>query len=633
MAVNKRYKTPSTSFAQAAFGGPVNPRAAMTPMPVSGLAFEQPFGQRPFDIRTFDPGASQLVPRTLTSTRMQYIPPSPVGQRASNQPIPAVPQGQRLGLMPATSASPRSLQESALRVSQFSQIPQTFQQRFQERQASGLNQGFTEQDAVNYYNQNYLSRGRGLQPDAGMVAYGPSSSMTPSQVAQQPMQPQAPSLANMSLAAQLEQQRLSGQGMFAGPTPQERAQFGADVQQQIQQNPSPVNQFMDQEMMGGTREGQAMGLRDLQSAFLSQPMQGGMVRGSTADAMRDREQRLAMLGGMNPPRDVGAELTQTRSEQDMAIDEELARQGMTPEKLAEVARLSGRPELMQGGRSARSLLAPGTVIRGMGGGGVPFTIARGQEETSARREARLSSLPARRERDRAAVRDRLANMRLGRRTMAANQLAAQQRAIDMATNPLANPMLVANSPSALSAVFQTQQAQRDLVANAPLRQAQIDQANAEIARNKAETERLNDPNQIEMARNQQLLDSLVGSNDPQSIAMRNNLLRRQQEIMNRMSGQQDSLMPPNVTAPIVPDPQTGAISSSQIRQRMNQLSAYGFQGEDLIRQLEEAGVDRRAIGDMLRGIKDSVLNRFLISEQDMNTIRGLKTTLGIPLYE
>jgi hypothetical protein len=217
--------------------------------------------------------------------------------------------------------------------------------------------------------------------------------------------------------------------------------------------------------------------------------------------------------------------------------------------------------------------------------------------------------------------------------MAANQMAAQQRAIDMATNPLANPMLVANSPSALSAVFQTQQAQRDLVANAPLRQAQINQANAEIARNKAETERLNDPNQIEMARNQQLLDSLVGSNDPQSIAMRNNLLRRQQEIMNRMSGQQDSLMPPNVTAPIVPDPQTGAISSSQIRQRMNQLSAYGFQGEDLIRQLEEAGVDRRAIGDMLRGIKDSVLNRFLVSEQDMNTIRGLKTTLGIPLYE
>jgi hypothetical protein len=564
---------------------------------------------------------------------MQYIPPSPVGQRASNQSIPAVPQGQKLGLMPATSASPRNLQESALRVSQFSQIPQAFQQRFQERQASGLNQGFTEQDAVNYYNQNYLSRGRGLQPDAGMASYGPSALMPPPKTVQQPMQPQTPSLANMSLAAQLEQQRLSGQGMFAGPAPQERAQFGADVQQQIQQNPSPINQFMDQEMMGRTREGQAIGLRDLQSAFLSQPIQGGMVRGSTADAMRDREQRLAMLGGMNPPRDVGAELTQTRSEQDMAIDEELARQGMTPEKLAEIARLSGRPELMQGGRSARSLLAPGTVIRGMGGGGVPFTIARGQEETSARREARLASLPARRERDRAAVRDRLANMRLGRQTMAANQLAAQQRAIDMATNPLVNPMLVANSPSALSAVFQTQQAQRDLVANAPLRQAQIDQANAEIARNKAETERLNDPNQIEMARNQQLLDSLVGSNDPQSVAMRNNLLRRQQEIMNRMSGQQDSLMPPNVTAPIVPDPQTGAISSSQIRQRMNQLSAYGFQGEDLIRQLESAGVDRRAIGDMLRGIKDSRWNRFWMTEQDMGTIRGLKNALGIPLYE
>lgn len=613
--------------------------------------------------------------------------------------------------------------------SQFGQLPQPFQDRFRQRQQMGLNQGMSEQQAVDFYNTNYISgaplpqsissqgglapqQGTALQPpgylsgvremasgagqtlmDAGRYAgrailggmeglsslsgsargaggvareriYPPVTEGYPLDEAVKDIGSLSGSGRGLSglggLSGMLRRpaetvpqiQQTPQQGPLTGsvaqppsPNPPPPAttprfqgmsladQFDADVQQQIQQNPSPVNQFMDQEMMGRTREGQAMGLRGLQSAFLSQPMQGGMVRGSTADTMRDREQRLAMLGGMNPPRDVGAELTQTRSEQDMVIDEELARQGMTPEKLAEVARLSGRPELMQGGRSARSLLAPGTVIRGMGGGGVPFTIARGQEETSARREARLASLPARRKRDRAAVSYRLANMRLGRQTMAANQMAAQQRAIDMATNPLVNPMLVASSPSALSAVFQTQQAQRDLVANAPLRQAQIDQANAEIARNKAETERLNDPNQIEMARNQQLLDSLVGSNDPQSIAMRNNLLRRQQEIMNRMSGQQDSLMPPNVTAPIVPDPQTGAISSSQIRQRMNQLSAYGFQGEDLIRQLEEAGVDRRAIGDMLRGIKDSVLNRFLISEQDMNTIRGLKTTLGIPLYE
>jgi hypothetical protein len=65
-------------------------------------------------------------------------------------------------------------------------------------------------------------------------------------------------------------------------------------------------------------------------------------------------------------------------------------------------------------------------------------------------------------------------MRLGRQTMAANQMAAQQRAIDMATNPLANPMLVANSPSALAAVFQTQQGQRDFMANAPMRQAELD---------------------------------------------------------------------------------------------------------------------------------------------------------------
>jgi hypothetical protein len=441
------------------------------------------------------------------------------------------------------------------------------------------------------------------------------------------------------LASQLEQQQLAGQGMFAGPTPQERAQFGADVQQQIQQNPSPVNQFMDQEMMGRTREGQAMTLRDITRSALSRPMNASsrLISASSADLGRDREARLAMLESQRPPDPnrlpTGQELQQTQMARNEAINQELARRGIGQEELDYIAYQRNMPQVARGGTDAASLLPEGTAIQYTDAMGRPQTFRRWTDETSSRREARLSSLPARREQDRLAVQDRLDRMRLGRQTMAANQMAAQQRAIDMATNPLANPMLVANSPSALSAVFQTQQAQRDLVANAPLRQAQIDQANAEIARNKAETERLNDPNQIEMARNQQLLDSLVGSNDPQSIAMRNNLLRRQQEIMNRMSGQQDSLMPPNVTAPIVPDPQTGAISSSQIRQRMNQLSAYGFQGEDLIRQLEEAGVDRRAIGDMLRGIKDSVLNRFLVSEQDMNTIRGLKTTLGIPLYE
>lgn len=280
------------------------------------------------------------------------------------------------------------------------------------------------------------------------------------------------------LASQLEQQQLAGQGMFAGPTPQERAQFGADVQQQIQQNPSPVNQFMDQEMMGRTREGQAMGLRDLQSAFLSQPMQGGMVRGSTADTMRDREQRLSMLGGMNPPRDVGAESRQTSASLDQTVYDELARQGRSPQQLAEIANLP----VAEASRLARTSLAPGTVIRGMGGGGVPFTMVRGPEEDSARREARLSSLPERRERDRLSVQNRLDRMRLGRQTMAANQMAAQQRAIDMATNPLVNPMLVANSPSALAAVFQTQQGQRDFMANAPMRQAEL---NAQRLQNKA----------------------------------------------------------------------------------------------------------------------------------------------------
>jgi hypothetical protein len=446
-----------------------------------GRAFQQ--GVSAIQGPLFQAGTQMYGQMQPMATGMQYIPPSPVGQLGSNQPIPAVPQGQRLELMPATSANPRSLQESALRVSRFSQIPQAFQQRFQERQASGLNQGFTEQDAVNYYNQNYLSRGRGLQPDAGMASYGPSALMPPPQTVQQPMQSQSPSFANMSLAAQLEQQRLSGQGMFAGPTPQERAQFGADVQQQIQQNPSPVNQFMDQEMMGRTREGQRRIISDLEQEALDRLEMGQprrLFETQTSQMDRQNQSRLnSLIDRQNQrARDIGAESRQTGAAIEQAVYDQLARQGMSPQRLSEIASLP----VAEASRVARASIAPGTVIRGMGSGGVPFTIVRGPEEDSARREARLASLPARRERDRAAVRDRLANMRLGRQTMAANQLAAQQRAIDMATNPLVNPMLVANSPSALAAVFQTQQGQRDFMANAPMRQAEL---NAQRLQNRA----------------------------------------------------------------------------------------------------------------------------------------------------
>lgn len=270
---------------------------------------------------------------------------------------------------------------------------------------------------------------------------------------------------------QLEAQRLAGGGIAAGPTPQEREQFDAAVVDRIRQNPSPINQFLGQELMGRTREGRQMGMEDLEQGYLARPMQGGMVRGSTADTMRDRERRLAAVGA--PERDTGAELTQTRMAQDRAVNEELARQGTTPEQLAEIARLTGRPEIANGGMAAVSILRPGTTIRGMGGGNVPFTIARGPEESSQRREQRLASLPARRERDRLAVANRLDRMRAGRQAMMANQQAAQRQAMEMATNPIANPMLLAGSPLAQAEAMRLGQQQREFLAGAPLREAQM----------------------------------------------------------------------------------------------------------------------------------------------------------------
>ena len=455
-------------------GGAMSPAprsGAMTPFPIAGVTAAQPFGQRPMDIRTFDAGISQVVPRT---------PSSPTTQTQQAQ----APQRQS-PMLPPPNQGPQNLQQSMLSVSQFGQLPAAFQQRFQERQASGLNQGFSEQDAVNYYNQNYLSRGRGLQPDAGMTAYGPGA-QRPIAMTPEVAPALAPRFQGMSLADQLERQRLTGQGIYGGPTQQERAQFNADVQGRIQSNPSPINQFLEQELMGRTAEGRAMNLRDLQLGYLSRPMQGGMLRGSSAEMDLAREQRLSMLSAMNPPAERGP---------------------------------------------------------------VPMTTVIGPEQPSDRRELRLAGLPARREADRLAVANRLDRMRHGRLAMRANQQAAERQAFEMATNPLVNPMLLRGNPAAMAEAMRLGQQQREFEAEAPVRQARTIREALETEglrlQNEA-SERMLSPEaqaqqRMENARNR--LDQIVPNLTPEAIAamppeMRQYIGSLQKEAMGIADGGQ-----------------------------------------------------------------------------------------------
>jgi hypothetical protein len=57
-------------------------------------------------------------------------------------------------------------------------------------------------------------------------------------------------------------------------------------------------------------------------------------------------------------------------------------------------------------------------------------------------------------------------MRAGRQTMMANRAFAERQAFDMATNPLVNPMLVANSPYAFNAAMQARQDQQEFASGA-----------------------------------------------------------------------------------------------------------------------------------------------------------------------
>lgn len=349
------------------------------------------------------------------------------------------------GRMPGTLADSMRTQPRTA-ITSFSELPQEFQDRFRQRTAAGLNVGVTEQQAVDAYNQLYVPRvGSRLPPNSENVIYGSQANIAPTlpggvqgplpqtgaglrdprrvaaisdmfdlaglQIpeAVRPMVQEIRSARSAgAMADELQGQRESGQGIYGGPTQQERDQFDADVQRRIQENPSPVNEFQRQELMGRTAEGRAMNLRDLQLGYLSRPMQGGMLRGSSSEMGRDREQRLSMLSAMNPPAERGP---------------------------------------------------------------VPMATVIGPEQPSDRRELRLAGLPARREADRLAVANRLDRMRQGRMAMRANQQAAERQAFEMATNPLVNPMLLRGNPYAMTEAMRLGQQQREFEAEAPVRQA------------------------------------------------------------------------------------------------------------------------------------------------------------------
>lgn len=401
---------------------------------------------------------------------------------------------------------------------------------------------------------------------------------------------------------QLEAQRLAGRGIAAGPTQQDRDQFNAAVVDRIRQNPSPINQFMGQELMGRTREGRQMGMEDLEQGYLSRPMQGGMMRGSTADTMRDRERRLAAIGSI--PRDTGAELTQTRMVQDQAINEELARQGIGPEQLSMMAQERGNPAIAQGGRAAMSLLRPGTVLRGTGGAGVPFTVAIGREEPSEARERRLASLPTRQGRNVQAVAERLDRMRAGRQAMMANQQAFQRQAMDMATNPIANPMLLAGNPVAQAEAMRIGQQQREFAANAPSRMLdayeQMLRTRGLELQNQA-SERMMSPEFMQQQQQRQFMQDLLSITPEAMTALGPAGLRRlQQQAMGRQQTTEPQSIPDAVSTVQSLSPDVSAMLGGE-----DPANLTSSQLLDLIRQRQSLGLsmspqDTQSLFDYVR---------------------------------
>jgi hypothetical protein len=193
-------------------------------------------------------------------------------------------------------------------------------------------------------------------------------------------------------------------------------------------------------------EGQFLGVRDLnenqrlaeasyQSA-LGQPMQGGNWSGV------DRERRLDMLSPENNSAQQYAQRRASTGEGKRdAIVNALMQQGVSLDELVDAEQRDGRHGLA-------SLLNPGTVLRGMGEGGVPFTVVRGpgEPETTPKR---LQAIEARQGRNVEARRERIQS----RRDAFAKRQENQERTMAMMMDPMNDPRIRSN-PDAMGALMQ-----------------------------------------------------------------------------------------------------------------------------------------------------------------------------------
>lgn len=271
------------------------------------------------------------------------------------------------------------------------------------------------------------------------------------QEAAQPMNPQF--AAAGQLADQIAARRAAGFGAGAAPSQEAIEQYNAAVQSRLSA-PGTLGGFMRGEMSARTDDGRETRRQVMDQSYLSKPMQGG--GGISGATPLDRQRRLDMMSPpamqSTPMQPAGGDVNEQVI---FAINAELAKAGVTQADLEAAAERMNDPRIAQGGRAAISLLPPGTDLRGTG-----WSVARGADRELTQDD--LERKAKGRVRDQFAPQERMARMRAGRQAMAMNKMAAQQQAYDMATNPLVNPMLLADNPQAMTAAVNAMQDQRRL---------------------------------------------------------------------------------------------------------------------------------------------------------------------------
>ena len=270
---------------------------------------------------------------------------------------------------------------------------------------------------------------------------------------QQPVQPLNPQFAAAGqLADEIAARRAAGFGAGAVPSPDT---VRAAVQNRLD-NPPPgtLGGFMQGELSAGTEDGREARRQAMDQSFLSRPMQGG--GGISGATPLDRQRRLDMMSPpamqSTPMQPAGGDVNEQVV---MAINAELAKAGVDQAALQAAAEQMNDPRIAQGGRAAISLLPPGTNLSGPG-----WSVARGADRELTQDD--LQRKAKGRVRDQFAPQERMARVRAGRQAMAMNRMAAEQQQYDMATNPLVNPMLLADNPQAMTAAVNAMQDQRRL---------------------------------------------------------------------------------------------------------------------------------------------------------------------------